>query len=190
MQLQDAIKSRKSTKRFTGKKVNLRKIIGVLDTLRFSPCAGNMFNLKFVIVEDKEKIKKITDAAQQDFIENAGAVIAVVSDREKVAKMYDYNEKGFAAQQAGAAIQTLLLNLTEQKIASCWIGFFDDNLMKEALGVTKQTVEAVIAIGEPTKNKSEKETDKPRPELENIVFFEKYGNKKSEPPTRIRGDWV
>ena len=59
MNLQEAIKSRKSTKRFTGKKVNLKKVIRCLDNLRFSPCAGNMFNMKFVIVQDEKKIDKI-----------------------------------------------------------------------------------------------------------------------------------
>ncbi|MBP7708648.1 nitroreductase family protein [Candidatus Pacearchaeota archaeon] len=190
MELSKAILSRKSTKRFSGKKVNLKKIIRVLDNIRQNPCAGNMFNLKFIIIQSEETIDKISIAAQQDFIKHAGAVIAVVSDREKIKKMYDYNDKGFAAQQAGAAIQTILLNLTEAEIANCWIGFFDDGLMAEALGTKSQTVEAVIALGEPTKSNEEKNTDKPRPDLENIVFFEKYGNKKLEKETKVRGDWA
>ncbi len=189
MDLQEAIKKRKSTKRFSGKKVNLKKIIRALESVRFSPCAGNLFNMKFIIVENEGTIEKIATATQQSFVKNSGAIIAVVSDREKVKKMYDYNDKGFGAQQAGAAIQTILLNLTEQKIASCWVGFFDDSLIKEALGVGNQTVEAVIALGEPTKNKAEKQ-EKTKPDFENIVFFEKYGKKSSEPQTRIRGDWV
>ncbi len=188
MQLQEAIKSRKSTKRFSGKKVNLKKIIRILDNLRNNPCAGNMYNLKFIIIQKESTIDKISTAAQQDFIKHAGAAIAIVSDRDKVKKMYDYNDKGFAAQQAGAAIQTLLLSLTEADIANCWIGFFDDGLMNEALGVKGQTVEAIIALGEPTKNKAERKSDKNMPDLENIVFFEKYGNKKSEPEIKVQAE--
>lgn len=190
MQLRDAIKERKSTKRFSGKSVDLKKLIRMLDNLRSIPCAGNMYNLKYTIVQDSEKIKKIATAAQQDFINEAGAVIAVTGDRDKVKKMYDYNDKGFAAQQAGAAIQTLLLLLTEEKLDSCWVGFYDEGLMSEALGTKGQVIEAVIPIGFATKNKKEKTDEKVRPELGNIVFFEKYGNKKLEPATRVKHDTI
>ncbi len=189
MQLTDAIKSRRSTKKFANKSIDWRKIIQAIDFTRFTPMAGNLFSLKFIIIENKEKIDKIATAAQQDFISEAGALVVVVSDREKVKKMYDIREKGFAAQQAGAAIQTLLLALTEKKIDNCWVGFFDDGLMREATGVSANlTVEAIITLG--IASKATKQKDIVRPELENIVFFEKYGNKKMEPQTRIRSDWV
>ena len=65
MQLLDAIKSRKSTKKFTGKKIDWRKIIQALEYTRFAPMAGNMFSLKFIIVQEEDKLKKLATACQQ-----------------------------------------------------------------------------------------------------------------------------
>lgn len=188
MNLQDAIKTRKSTKSFFEKKVDWKKIIRSIDLARFVPMAGNIYSLKYIIVENKMVIEKITNACQQDFVRLAGAVIIVVSDREKVKKLYDYKDKGFAQQQAGAAIQTLLLALTENKIDNCWIGFFDDNLMKAATKVPESmTIEAIIALGTRSKLR-EKQRQSNKIELENIVFFESWGNNKKEPQTKVKHD--
>lgn len=184
MQLTEAIKSRKSTKKFSGKSVDWKKVIQAMDLARFAPMAGAQYSLKYIFVEKKETIEQIKDACQQDFVSDAGAAIVVVSDRNKVKKMYDYNDKGFAAQQAGAAIQNILLGLTEKKIDNCWIGFFDDNLMKEATEVPKdKTIEAVIALGNaPSKTIKHKKNEIL---LDNLVFFHKWDNKSLETQTRV-----
>lgn len=188
MQLSDAIKSRKSTKRFNGKDVDWRKIIQSIDLARFTPMAGNMFSVKFILVQDKNKIKQITSATQQDFVGDSGALLLIVSDRKKVEKMYDYNNKGFAQQQAGALIQNLLLLLTEKKIDSCWIGFFDDGIAKrEACVPDDKDIEAIIAMGIGAKVK---QPVREKPELESIVYFDKWGNKKMEPESRVRSEWA
>jgi nitroreductase len=188
MQLGEAIKERKSVKKFTGKEVDWKKVIQAIDLTRFAPMAGNMFSVKFIIIRDKNKIKKIADACQQPFINDAGIILVVVSDKEKVDKMFDYNKKGFAQQQAGAAIQNLLLSLTEKKIDHCWVGFFDDDLVRESVKVpNNQLIETVIALGIGAKIRQPK---KPRPELENLVFFEKWGNSRMEPDQVVRHDYA
>ena len=188
MQLVDAIKSRKSVKNFDGKVPSWKKVIQAIDVARFAPMAGNMFSVKFIIVEDRAKINKITGASQQDFVSKAGSLIVVTSNREKVKKMFDANEKGFAQQQAGAVIQNLLLALTEKGIDSCWVGFFDDDIVREAVSVPEgEEVEAVIAIGFAGKQPVSK---KHKVELENIVFFEKFGTKRKEPPIVVRREWA
>jgi nitroreductase len=184
MQLKEAIVSRESTKRFNGKAVSWKKIIEAIDLARHSPMAGNIPSVKFVLVQDKKIIKKIADATQQTFVQDASAIAVVVSDREKVLKMYDYNQKGFAQQQAGAMIENFLLALTEKKIAHCWVGFFDDSLVKEAIALDEEReIEALIVIGERAKIKQEKRA---KPELETILFFEKWGTRKMEPESRVR----
>ncbi|VVB79110.1 Coenzyme F420:L-glutamate ligase [uncultured archaeon] len=190
MQLQEAIKKRKSSRKFSEKKIELSAIIRAIQNINLSPCAGNYYNLRFIIVQKESTLDKIAEASQQDFIKKATAAIAVVSDREKVKKMYDYNDKGFGAQQAGAAIQTILLSLTEANIANCWVGFFDDDQVNDALGVKGQTVEAIIAVGLPSKDLSQKKKSETKMAIEDIIFFEKYGKSKTEPQPRVRGEWT
>lgn len=184
MQLIDAVKERKSVKKFTGKEVDWRKIIQAIDLARFAPMAGNMHTVKYIIVDDKKKIQEIANATQQPFVQDAGQLIVIVSDRTKVEKMFDANKKGFGAQQAGAAIQTLLLALTEKKIDHCWVGFFDDKLIERACKIPEeQTIEAVIALGVASKIKVSR---KAKPLLQTLVYFGEYGTKKMEPDDRVR----
>ena len=188
MQLVDAIKTRRSVKNFTGKAPSWKKVIQAIDIARHVPMAGNMFSAKFILVEDRNIINKIAGATQQNFVSKAGSLIVVTSNREKVKKMFDANEKGFAQQQAGAAIQNLLLALTEKGIDSCWVGFFDDEIVRESVHVPEgEEVEAVIAVGFAGKEKVSK---KSKADLENLVFFEKYGTRKKEPPIMVRRAWA
>jgi len=188
MQLDEAIKERKSVKKFTGKEVDWRKVLQALDYVRFAPMAGNICSVKFLVIDDKEKIKKIAGACQQPFVYDSSMIIVVVSDRTQVDKMFDYNKKGFAQQQAGAAIQNLLLGLTEKKIDHCWVGFFDDDLIREVTKVpASHVIEALVAIGVGVKIRINK---KPKTELENLVFFEKWGNNKMEPEQKVRHHFV
>lgn len=183
MDLSEAIKSRKSVKKYSDKKPDWRKIIQAVDYVRFAPMAGNIFTVKLILVSDEKIIDKIKKASQQDFVK-APYVLIVTSDRERVKKMYDIHEKGFAQQQVGAAIQNILLGLTEKGIATCWVGFFDDDLVREAVEIPKsQTIEAIFPLGIETKIKT---NPKEKPELENFFFFEKYGEKKMRPETRVR----
>jgi nitroreductase len=188
MDLKEAITSRKSTRKFDGKPANWKKVVQAIDVARFAPMAGNMCVTHFILVENKESINKITEATQQSFVGDAGMLIVVVSNRERVKKMFDANDKGFAQQQAGAIIQNLLLTLTEKKIDNCWVGFFDDDIIKNELKIPEnEDVEAVIAVG--TGSKIRREPSK-KPELQNMVFFEKYGTKKKDPEIIVRHDWA
>jgi nitroreductase len=188
MDLKEAIVSRKSTKKFDGKPANWKKVIQAIDVARFAPMAGNMNVSHFILVENKDNIAKIADATQQKFVGDAGMLIVVVSAREKLKKMFDTNDKGFAQQQAGALIQNLLLTLTEKKIDSCWVGFFDDDIVKEVLGIpSSEEIEAVIAVGTAAKLRQEQ---KKKPDLENMVFFEKFGTRKKEADIVVRHDWA
>jgi nitroreductase len=183
MNLEKAIKTRKSVRNFSVKDVSLRKVLQAIDYARFAPMAGNIYTLKYIIVSEEEKIHWIKEACQQNFIKDAKQVVLVVSDREKVGKMYDHFNKGFGAQQAGAAIQNILLGLTERGLATCWVGLFEESIIKRELKIPElMTVEAILPIG--IENKSLKTERKIKQDINNLVFFEKWGKKYLGEDTR------
>ena len=134
MQLKDAIESRKSVKRFSHKKPSWEKIIQAIDYARFAPTAGNDFVTKFILVDDEKVIAELAAASQQDFVGTAQYVVVAVSDDSNLIR--DYPDKGerYCAQQAGAAIQNLLLALTEKKLVTTWVGHFYDNQVRRTYG--------------------------------------------------------
>jgi len=185
MQLTNAIKTRKSVKRFLDKKPDWRKIIKAIDMARFAPTAGNQFCLRFILIQDKKKIEQLSEASQQDFINKAHFVVAVVSDDTKLKQLYDKRGTIYARQQAGAAIQNFLLALTEQGLATTWVGHFVESQIKRTLELPSEiNVEAIFPIGKQTKALAES-LSKQKPDLENLLYFDKWKNKNMQPQTRV-----
>ena len=63
-------------------------------------------------------------------------------------------------------------------VATCWIGYFVDRMIKEALSIPENLeVEAFFPIGY-EQGKTQK---KRKILLDNILYFHKYGNKRMKP---------
>jgi len=183
MDLKEAIKTRQSIKKFSDKKADWRKIVQAIDSARYAPMAGNNFSLRFVLVSEEDKIKKIKAACQQDFV-NTPFVLVVASDHGKVEGLYDDRGAGFASQQSGAAIENILLTLVDRCLDACWVGYYVEDQIRAAVGIPdKWTVEAIIPIGLRSKAHSHKKSLKP--ELDNVLYFDKWKNKTMNPQLRV-----
>jgi len=186
MDLKTAIKERKSVRRYLDKKPNWRKVIRAIDAARYAPAAGNFFVLKFIMVQDEKRILKLAEASQQNFVGTAKIVVVAVSDDETLVKNYDERGKRYAPQQAGAAIENFLLALTEQGLVTTWVGHFVEEQVREILNIPdKFNVEAIFPIGIETKVKTRERRDIA---LENIIYFDKWGNDKMFPYTKVTVD--
>jgi nitroreductase len=180
MDLNKAIKSRKSIRHFSTKKPSWKDIIECIDSARFAPMAGNLFPLRFILVSDKDKIQKLADASQQPFVSEAQYIVVVCSDCKMVLNAYEERAEKFCRQEAGAAIQNFLLKLEEKGLKTCWVGYFIDYLIKEALKIPKDVeVEAIFPIGYESKKQGTKPKSKKRKkELDDVLFFDTYKNKR------------
>ena len=179
MDTDKAIKQRKSIRHFSDKKPNWREIIECIDTARYAPMAGNTFSLRFMLVDDKEIIKKVAEAAQQDFIAKAQYLVAVCTDPILTQNAYEERGTRYLRQQAGAAIENFILSLEEKGLKTCWVGHFVDYLVREALGIPEGIdVEAVFPIGYESIEKGKTPRKKQRIELDTILYFNKWKNKK------------
>jgi nitroreductase len=183
MQLTEAIKARRSIKKFSDKKADWRRIIQAIDAARYTPMAGNHFSLKFILVRDADKIEKLAAAAQQDCVKTP-YVVVVVSDYNQVKKLYGDNGERFGKQQAGAAIQNILLTLTNFGLDSCWVGYFAEHQVKSTLKIGDNfTVEALIPVGYRHKGYAHKIAEKT--ELDNVLYFDTWKNKKMSEEFRV-----
>jgi len=183
MQLNDAIKKRRSVTRYLKKKPDWRKVVRSIDATRYAPNADNLFAMKFILISNEETINKFFDATQQDFVSKAKYLVVAVSDDTKLVAHYKERGARYSALQAGAAIQNFLLELTEQGLVTKWVKYFYDEKVKEILGIPEHLiVEGLFPIGLETKIKTGAEV---LTALENIVFFEKWGEKNMDPNPRV-----
>ncbi len=184
MELDKAIKSRHSVKKFKeNKKPDWRDIIEAIDSSRYAPMAGNIFTLKFILIDDEEKIKKLADAAQQQFVGKVKYLVVICSNPSMLINAYDDKGEIYNKQQTGAAIQNFLLKLEDLKLSTCWIGYFEEDMVKRELKIPDNIqVEALFPIGYESEIKY---TRKIKPNLENFLYFNSYGNKKMKVPQKI-----
>ena len=178
MELDKAIQSLKKVKKFCDKSPDWRDIIEAVDSSRYVLMAGGNNTARFVIVSDKEKIQKITDATQQPFISDAKYAVIVCSSGKRTKNLYGEKAENYLRQQAGAAIQNFMLKLSGSGLSSAWIRLFDEEMVKKILDVPENVdIEGIFPVGYDTKELG-KQPKKSEIDLDRILFFNKYGNKK------------
>lgn len=148
MELDEAIKRRKSIRSFQSKPIDFRVILDAIDAANQGPYAGNINNIKYVIVEDKGEIAALAKHAEQVWMSNAQTVIAVCTEDMHIEKLYGERGRVYSRQQAGAAISTILLKLAEAGYGACWVGAYTDEVIREILDIPAHVqIEALIPIG-------------------------------------------
>jgi nitroreductase len=179
MNVENAIKSRRSVRKFRDKKPNWRDVIECIDAVRFAPSAGKNFTLKTILVNDKNKIQKIANAAEQPFIAEAKYVVVIYSDPTRLISLFENRGKVYSRQQAGAAIENFLLSIEDKGLSTCWVGHFDDSMIKRELKIPeKMEIEAVFPVG----YESGKTPKRNKINLDGILFFNTHGTKKMTSP--------
>jgi len=174
MELDKTIRNRRSVKKFKDKKPDWRDILDCIDSIKYTPMAGDNFTLKFILVDEKEKIEKLATAAQQDFINQAKYVLVICSDPFRTVNAYEKRGEIYCRQQAGAAIQTFLLKITEADLATCWIGHFADEQVKRVLKIPEKiNVEAMFPIGYEFRKPV---TRRIKSDLDKALYFNEYKN--------------
>lgn len=172
------IKDRRSIREYIKRDIPYEDILEIIDAARWAPSSGNLQNWYFIIIKNKESINKIAEATGQEFVKNANTIIVVCSDDKLVENIYGERGKFYAIQNVAAAIQNMLLAATEKGIGTCWVGAFDENKVKEVAQIPKDmSVHAIITLG----YYSKKPDIPKRKNLEEIVFFEKWGNRVYKP---------
>lgn len=183
MDLDKAIKSRTSVRKFNSKKPNWRDIIECIDAARYAPMAGGNYTLKFILVDEPEKIEKIKDACQQGFVSQAHYVVVVCSNPSRTINAYGKQGEIYTRQQAGAAIQNFWLKIIESGLSTCWVGYFVESQIKRILKIPKEVnVEAVLPVGF---EYEKKHTRKAKIDLDNILYFNEYDEKKMKKPKEV-----
>lgn len=180
MNTQDCIKKRRSIRAYAAKPVEREKLEAILEAIANAPTAGNLQDIRAIVVRDKKRKSDIAEAClNQIWIEQAPIVIVLATEPAKAERMY--GKRGmetYIKHNAAAAAENALLAATAQGLASCWVGAFEEGMLRRATrmgdGVLPQVV---ITIGY---------ADEEPPKLEklgveSITFIETWGNKADDP---------
>lgn len=168
---------------FKSKKASWKLVLEAIDAANQGPFADNRNTLKFLIIEEPKTIEKVAELAGQLWMNEASVIAIICSDDSNLENMHGERGKKYARQQAGAAISTFLLKLTDLGLASCWVGAFTDEQLKQALKIPSHIeVEAIIPIG----YEKAKSPARRKKSLENALSWESWGTSKR--PSLFTGD--
>jgi len=173
------IKSRCSVRHYSDRPVEAEKLERILEAARLAPSASNAQPWHFYVVRDKEKIRSLTSRMPigskiviNGFVSEAPVVIVATAGPidllHKVAAAI-VNKKWYFID-IGIAVEHMALEAWELGIGSCWIGWFDEKLVKKQLDIPKdQEVIALLTLGYPAEGFTPRPKD--RKPMEEIVSF-------------------
>lgn len=165
MDVLEAIRTRRSIRKFRPKPIPDENLKIILEAGRLAPSASNRQPWFFVVVKDPERKRTLAKAAAyQMFIADAGVIIVALGDHETSPKWF--------RQDPMIAIEHMVLAATDLGYGTCWIGAFDEEEVKRVLRVpNKLKVIALLPIGFPDESPAPRE----RKKLREIVFLDECG---------------
>ncbi len=176
MEFDEVVSKRHSVRSYRAKAVSWRDVVEAADAARLIPLSGNTNTLKILITFDPEKIEKLAEYAEQAWIADASMVAVVCSEEEILEKMYGERGRIYSRQQAGAAIQTFLLKLTDRGIGGCWVGSYEDYKVRRLFEIPENVqIEALIPIGY---EKAKPIASKHHRPLKGFMRWEKWSQKE------------
>ena len=181
MDLVKGIKERRSIRKFQDKPIPREVIEEIVETARFAPSWKNTQIVRYLVIDDKEKIAEIANSKCTygfDYnIKTIAAAPAVViltfvegkSGFDKDGSFSTPKDDRWQMFDAGIAAQTFCLAAHEKGLGTVIQGYFDDDELKKILPIPDgQQVGAVIPIGYPLDGKVQAP---PRKETAELLTF-------------------
>jgi nitroreductase len=151
-QLLEIIKSRRSVRYFTDKKIDDLTVSSLIEAARLAPSAGNLQPLEIIIVRDEQVKFDLSMAAfGQEFISLCSIVFVMCANIQRTSARYaERGESLYTIQDIAAATQNILLLAHSLGLGSCWVGAFDEEKVKSICNLPAHIRPMVmIALGYP-----------------------------------------
>jgi nitroreductase len=122
LEVYEAIKNRRSIRKYQQRVVEKEKLMKVLETARLSPSAMNRQPYAFVVTSDNKTIEKISSACNQEW---DAPIIIIVCAFPEAAWVRDDGEEYWKAD-AAVAMNNISLQACSEGLGTCWIVAFKE----------------------------------------------------------------
>ena len=161
MNVMEAIKARRSIRKFEDKPVEKEKIDLLLRAAMQAPSGTNEQPWEFIVVEDKGTLEKLSHAHEYAMAMKNGAVAIVVAANKNY-----FNTDCLWQQDLAAASENLLLEAVELGLGATWMAIapFEDRIdyINKLFDLPEEIIPFnMIIIGYPAKEKGFEDRFKP-----------------------------
>ena len=174
MEIGEAIKKRRSIRKFLAKDVPDSLINELIEAARLAPSSHNAQPWKFLVIKDKEVRDKLkaNGIFKHPFVYESPLIIICCADPDLSAKptdpvFSDLDISGKTGRDLAFACQNLVLRATGLGLGTCYIGMVDREKIKNILNIPKNYIlPFVIIAGYP----AEEPKPTPRKSTDEIVM--------------------
>ena len=115
----EAIFKRRSIRLYADKEVGDGAIEKILQAAMAAPSAGNVQPWHFIVIKDKETLKKLADfSPYSKMLKTASLAIVVCGDLNLE------KHKGYWVQDCSAATENMLIEIAELDLGAVWLGVY------------------------------------------------------------------
>jgi len=148
----EAIKGRRSIRAYDPRPVEAEKIQQILEAANRAPSAGNLQAYEiYVLIKAAKRADLARAVSNQDCLAAAPAILAFCTHAAR--SEWRYGEKAerlFALQDATIACAFAMLAATALDLGSVWVGAFDEDAVRRALGAPSgHRPVAILPLGYP-----------------------------------------
>lgn len=187
MKLHEMILSRSSVRDFSEKQIEKEKLEIILEAGRQAPSAQNKQCWRYIVLEDRDNIKKFARhtgliGGVNYFIGKAPVVIVACADPGRSVRL---NSQDYYLVDTAISFHQMMLAAMSMGIGSCWLAAFSEPKVKDYLAIPKQIrVVGISPFGYP-RDKTGKYTQavkvfagsNKRLSLDKIISYEKWSIK-------------
>jgi nitroreductase len=165
MEIFDAIRNRRSIRKYTGAPVPCEDLEKIVDAARLAASGVNHQPWEFIVVTEPEVLARLRIPADH-WTEKAAAVIAVVMDPQS----------RWWVEDGAAAVQNILLACTALGYGACWIEGYtlrNEAVFKGVLDIPEdRRLFTLVSIGVP-----DEQPAKEKKALQDVLHWQRYHRK-------------
>lgn len=149
----DAILERRSIRKYTDKPISMDTIKELIRAGMAAPSAGNEQPWHFIIIDDKEIMRRITEVhPYSQMLKEAQYAIVVCGD------LTLQKHEGFWVQDCSAAAENILITAQSMGLGSVWLGVYPSadrtKAIQSVLGMPENVIPlSIIPVGYPAEKK-------------------------------------
>ncbi|MBQ6477037.1 MAG: nitroreductase family protein [Bacilli bacterium] len=167
MEFDKVIRERKSTRRFSDKKVEKDTLLKILEAGRLAPTAKNIQPIKIYVVESEEGLKSIDKASPCRY--NAPVVLVVCGDKNKA---FTKGEHSTYEVDASIVATHMLLEATNVGVDNIWVDMFDRDILRKEFSIPEDLIPVcILPMGYKSKICPPSPLHKIRKSLDKIVEY-------------------
>ncbi len=184
MELQEAIRGRRSIRAYHDKPVDDETVRKIIEAGTWAPSACNNQAWRFIVINDRSILQKLYKLGSATFVKDAHQAILVVYNNQS-----DNLEYRDFIQSGAATIQNMCLMAYSLGVATCWVNNLPNKgVLRREFGIPRNYDPiAMLTLGYPLRDVIDRPRKNPLDDLISYNRYETHGQEEYKP---VVSAWV